>query len=75
MGDLVTMAVLSALCVVLYKFGNWCGAKVPVDDTYDFRGYRKKPFTREDLDELHRRCIGKPQKEQQWIIRNYRGTS
>lgn len=75
MEDFITMAILAALCVVLYKFGNWCGSKVPYDDTYDFRGYRKKPFTRADLDELHRRCIGKPQKEQQWIIRNYRGIS
>ena len=75
MEDLATMAVLAAICFVLYHFGNWCGSKIPYDDTYDFRGYRKKSFTREDLDELHRRCIGKSQKEQQWIVRNYRGTS
>ncbi len=72
MEDLMIMICLALACVVLYKFGNWCGSKIPYDDTHDIRGYRKKPFTKEDLDYLNRICLGKSMKEQQRIIKSYR---
>ena len=75
MEDLVTMAILSALCCVLYKFGNWCGSKVPYDPVHDWRGYRRAPLTKEDIEMLNRLFIGKSKKERARILRNFGGTA
>ncbi|MBQ4266377.1 MAG: hypothetical protein IJB85_12780 [Clostridia bacterium] len=73
MDDLMTFVVLGGLCLLFYWLANWGAANIQPDDTYDIRGYRKKPFSKEDLDYLHRACLGKSKKEQRQIIRNFRG--
>ena len=67
----VTLLVMTALCFVFYFLAKWLAASIPPDDTYDIRGYRKRPFTKEELDYLNRACLGKSKKEQRRIIRNF----
>ena len=75
MEDFITMAVLSALCFALYKFGNWCGSKVPYDPVHDWRGYRRAPLTKEDIEMLGRLFVGKSKRECARILRNFGGSA